>query len=233
MTTGSNKIILATFLVCLSFLLSGCTSQNINKEPATVSKKSPQVVILDSTWGKYTNNKHKYSINIPNEYFIKQGSCLKRENEKTYEYKAALSEIAVEEDETNTKIYPKTKYILSEDKSECILSEYATNDTEDSWNIQAFTTENTQDLENHIKNTFGQTCALEVLKPTKNLNIYDVIVTNNEDCTINSAYFFKYNEQTKSGVSILLGSTFTFNKDQNFGNNAYDEQMLASFEFID
>jgi len=234
MPAKNQRLLVSGTLLFLTLVLSGCTKRN-NEVPIEkpVTSNSPQVVLLDEGWEQYTNKKYQYSINFPKEFYIKEGSCIKNDNTNTYDFKAALSETALVEEENYTKIYPKTMYEISENKQTCMAMQNTENNNKNSWTINTFIANSETDLNNHIKSVFGNDCALEVLKPTKNPNVFDVIITRNDLCKPDSAYFFKFNELTKTGVSILLGNSFTFYKDTDFGNNAYDEQMLNSFEFVE
>lgn len=229
-------------LILLSLVTTGCTfrtppsSQNNRDTQKTENPKetkgnSPQVVLLNDLWQKYTNNKYKYSLNIPTEYYINQGSCIKTNNK--YEYKPAVSQTKVTENDNITTIFPITVYSLNQDESSCELLDDSSKNPDTKWQIESFKAVNGEEIDYFIRKSFGNGCKLEVLKPTNSQNVYDVVVNRNEECKIDQAYFFKYHDKLQIGVSIVLGKAFTFYKDSNFGNNAYDEEMLSSFAFIE
>ncbi|NMB69723.1 hypothetical protein GYA27_00775 [candidate division WWE3 bacterium] len=230
-----KKTLLLVVLVGLSVLLTACTKPESNQGQLPVHKNSPQVVIMDRVWNKYSNLKYKYSINVPKEYYIAQGSCLWKEEIQKYEYKTAPTESKIFENKNNTYIYPSIIYNLNESQQECTKienTEESVNDsTKNSWKITAFEADTPEKIDSFIKTEYGDKCTLEVLKPSQKTGEFDVIIGKTQDCILDSAYFFKYSENTNTGVSIKMGNSFTFNSDTNFGNNAYDEAILGSFEF--
>ncbi len=237
MRTHLRKTLVLGMLVTLSITLTACTKSEPKQEQIPVHENSPQIVIMDRVWDKYTNLKYKYSINIPKEYFVSQGSCIWKEEDQKYEYKTAPAETGVTENNNVTYIYPNIIYYLSENGQECAkvenTKESVNDSTKNSWKIIAFEADSPEKIDSFIKTEYGEKCALEVLKPSQKTGEFDVIIGKTQDCVLDSAYFFKYSENTKTGVSIKMGNSFTFYSDANFGNNAYDEAILGSFEFTE
>lgn len=247
-----NKIALVISLILLPLLLGGCT---ISKDKPTVTQqtqnneqKNSMVIADNGPWKQYINPTAHYEVQIPSEIVIKNGSCISNPETGIKTYKEASVKLGMYEEENITYLVPTYIYGDNSQTNECEelitdknISPQEMVDNYLGWKIYNFTDVTLEDLPNLIKKEFGTSCDLEVTKPTKNPNIFDVVVKesieNDEEtqseCKIETAYFFKYNLKTQTAVLIKLGQEFTFYSDDGYKKNPLDEQILNSFKFTE
>ena len=235
MSRTAQKLSLISVLFVLSFVLTGCTSSKTPAVQKPQSSNSPQITIVDTVWNKYENNSFHYALNVPKEFYIENGMCTQDAKTQQFVYKVAPTTTKVFEVGNYTYITPGLIYAIKDNNCEPV--QITAEQTQDSkinkWALYAFKAVNPQEIDQAINAVFGTDYALEVLKPTKDSNMYDIVIKNKNDEKVTMPYFAKYNDEKGVGVLLPLGNSFIFKKDADSSNSFYEEEMLKSFEFTD
>lgn len=218
------------------------TQENANQNQPISSLTS-----IDETWNLYTNYQYGFSLKIPKVMSHSYGSMCDWTND-SYRPKTGNVPVKVFEEEESIFISSDFFYNLAGETvknnvhyyTECnkIINSISNlkNDQyfqQQSWQIVIKNIHNNTELENFIKERYGQGCKLGDQAAAHQSGVFDVSIKGDgkdlseTECPLNYMTVLKYYPQKNIAVSWHLGQALTFS----FNNQIYDQEMLNSFKF--
>ncbi len=220
------------------------------------AKKESELTSLDNTWNLYTNHNLKFSMQIPKNIYHSFGSCNWVEVEKSYRPAMGLVPVATFELEDRVFISTTFFYQLGGETvkdgthyySECNKVDNSLPKLQDKnvfqqqdWEIIAAKVTNDTELENFIKGNYGTGCKVGEKKASTQEGVFDVLIDTGgaasleeaeaHGCAINYMYYLKYSPQRSEAITWKFGQSYNFFKTATY--DAYDEEMVKSFKFVD
>lgn len=225
--------------------------------------KPSELVSLDKTWNKHINYPLEFSMKVPKKFMHSYGACKwdgssyrpkmdwvptkvfeDIENGIKYITSEYYYELTGETVEDGIHYYSKCNKVTN--TLTRIKDEYLSDDRghyQQAWKIFVKDVENDAELEEFIKARYGWGCGLGEKKPTTQEGIYDVGVkapeaesleeAEEKGCLINYMTVLKYFPAKNKAISWDLGQAYTFYKSQTGYDNAYDDEMVESFKFLE
>jgi cell division protein FtsL len=225
-------------------LESSVENNNLNEISNTSSLDS-----IDSIWNLYTNNEYGFSIKVPKKVFHNYGSMCDWQTD-SYRPKGGIVPVKIFEEDN--KIYVSSEYFYAlsgetiEDGkhyySECnritnSLSHLKNKEyfQQLSWEFIVSDANNDIDLENFIKERYGNGCKLGNKNPSAQEGVFDILIQGDgkdlseTECPLNYATVLKYHPEKNLVISWDLGQAYTFFIDESY--ESYDQEMVDSFRF--
>lgn len=204
--------------------LTELESSKLNPIEYSSGEISEPVEILDETWFLYTNDNLGFSIQIP------QTSTIRKCKSETSPVEVSVMAYA-----DNTSAYILNSQSYNWETCAEKYNNFSDIKTTHHWKITPKTINNETELNQMIKEIYGQGCSLKSLEASQQDGVYDVKLNlssldapEKESCRVNWASAFKYYPDGKKAVQWNIG------QDTNFwnGNDGYDKEMVDSFRFL-
>lgn len=200
------------------------------KTPDPNSKKGSEIVEIDDTWNEYRNFNLGFSIKFPKQILGNNPFCDDSSPEMT--------PVGVYEGSSAVYITEKSFYR----KQDCKKMETTFNRLEDesiqkdphraSWKIITQKAKDQKEVENFIKNHYGEACSLEFKEDPARKGVYSIDIKGNpsEGCIVNFMYVAKYSPAVNRVVVWNMGQDYEFPAGS---QKTYDEMMKESFNFLE
>lgn len=226
------------------------TSPTISLEPV---RPPSSITSLDSSWNKYTNYQLGLSLKIPKQMMEPYGLCNYNDKNGDHSYRPAESAVPVKIFEDKDIVYLAAQYnyeLSGETKDDSGRTFYSKCDKtvnnvqrlsdwdnyhSPQWQIVVKKIENDNELEQFLKNRYGEGCSLGEKKPAIQNNVFDVTILGDgldlgeTKCPINYATKVKYYPTKKKVAAWDLGQACSFYYPAM--ENCLDMEMSDSFTF--
>jgi len=226
-------------------------SEEQQEEKDRKTEKYSETISLDEIFDKYINYKLGFSIKTPKEMSYYYGGC--KWDGESYRPQAQMVPVKVFEDNNNDMVYISGEYYYelggkTEESGRTLYSEcnkvlnsadfYNQGPHWQGWKITIREVKNDEELEEFIKENYGQSCKLKQKVSSEQEGVYDAWIESfrsaeegiEKECFINYAKVLKYYPDGNRVVSWPLGQAFSFYKEVGV---EYDEEMVKSFRFIE
>lgn len=198
----------------------------VSIEEARLNKKeaSESISIIDNDWQLYKNNKLKMQIKAPRE--MSEIKCAKDRTEVKLPVK-------IFSDNTAIYLVPEFSYNWQSCEKEDASLEKLQGSNLFAWTIRPKANIDESSIGAYLKEKFGAGCTIknsekqgDTLRYYLNPTGFDV--PEAERCSVNYKYAIFYSPSTKRIVSWKMGQDYNFRR----GEKTYDDDILASFEFL-
>lgn len=206
-----------------------------------------KVVSVDETWNRYINEMYGFSILVPKMMARPDGGCNPATQDDTDGYKlsSALVPIKILEQENNIIITSAYYYTTGGNDMACNKVEntnqlftgktlYESN----MWYITVADASGDADIEQYIRQRYGEACGLgsKTFEPQKNFYYVKPKGDGKEPpesaCWLNFMTHIVYSQEKHKVIGWDLGQAFSFYADINTNPvQVYDTKMVDSFKF--
>lgn len=243
-------VIIALFALALNWIQASLTQKNHSKNVTPTAQQEDETVSINSTWNKYTNKKFGFSLIIPKTMIHPNGSC-EWVSVNDHSYRPIEAAIPVKVFRTSNTVYISSEYyykLTGEtvkgsshyfsgcqriDNSLNLLAD-SKNHYEQFWAIETASVNNETQLEDYIKQNYGEGCHLGQKKESNQMGVYDISIETDvkkldtSSCPVNFSYQIKYYPIKNRVASWNIGQSCTFRAKNNV---CRDEEMTKSFKF--
>lgn len=209
------------------------TSPTLSSEPK--SSPSPSTITsVDASWNKYTNYQLGLSLKVPKQMMEPYGLCNYNDKNGDHSYRPQEAGIPVKIFEDKDIVYLAAEYnyeLSGETKDDTGRTYYSKCDKvantvtrlsdwenyhSPQWQIVVKNIENDNELEQFLKNRYGEGCSLGAKKPANQNSVFDIEIQGDgldlgeTKCPINYATKVLYYPNKKKVVAWDLGQACSF-----------------------
>lgn len=208
------------------------------------------LVGVDSQWNRYTNYEMGFSIDIPRTAFSGEGDCEWKDTDGDHSYRPVIAEVPVVVTEDDEGVYIDFEYRkkLTEASVEDFVTYFSDCEEEENdifylederrtWNIIVAQVIDETELEDFIKERFGEGCRVGEQEETDQDGVMVVKIQGDgldlgeSACGINYMYKLYYVPQLNRVYTWDRGQSYKFASSEDM-STSYDEAMDASFRII-
>jgi hypothetical protein len=217
-----------------------------------------ELVEIDEKWNQYTSYKLGFSMLVPRTQYRHDADCYWNETESDSSYRPSgdIVPVVVIEGEDRvfitsefyseltlpTQIPSGNGYRTEFDGCEQVMNDLdrmlATESTSFFWEIVVWDIASPADLEALVDAVYGECFSIGEETPVEGQEYLRVRVQGDgkpveeSTCLLNGGYVFFYSPELGKAATWLTGQSYHFPADAEY-SEAYDEEMVESFEFIE